>query len=122
MRALPLVILIGGAACGADSIVCTAESRPALIVFVQDSVSGLPLNAGTTVIARDGAYRDSVTNFVADSAYNTAGIFLANNRSGTYLITVRRAGYAEWQGVAVATASSACGPIATEVVARLQPQ
>jgi hypothetical protein len=118
---LLLVVAIIASACDSDAITCTDVPRPALLVHVEDSASGLPLNAGATVVARDGAYRDSVTRVVSDAASNAFGFTLANGRSGTYELTVRRDGYAEWRRTIVATTSDACGPTGTNVLARLQP-
>ena len=125
MRNLPKsgILAVGAiiaSACNADAIACVDVPRPALLVQVEDSASRLPLNAGATVVARDGAYRDSVTRLVSDAASNAFGFTLANGRSGTYELTVRREGYAEWRNTVVATASDACGPVGTNVLVRLQ--
>jgi hypothetical protein len=91
-------------------------------IAVQDSVTGAWIAGGTTVVARDGSYRDSVTNVIGTAAWDALSIAVAEGRAGIYDVTVRRAGYADWHRNGIRVSADDCGPRAVEVVARLQPK
>ena len=55
-------ILSGGIACSGASTspVCTQELRPALMVWVKDSLTNTGTASGASLIVREGTYKDSV--------------------------------------------------------------
>ena len=61
--ALAAAALVPLAACHTlpEDIVCPAIAEAAITVTAQDSVTGAVITPGTTVIAREGTYVDSVT-------------------------------------------------------------
>ncbi len=104
-------------ACDATSPVCTDISRPALQVFVRDSLSGSVVG-GALVVASEGSYRDSALTRAQDGA-----AFLANGRPGLYTIVVSGDQHLAWQSAtAVPVAAGSCGPAAVTVDALLQRQ
>ncbi len=104
-------------ACDATSPVCTDVSRPALQVFVRDSLSGSAV-AGATVVASEGTYRDSALTRAQDGA-----AFLASGRPGMYTVEVSGDQHHAWQSaMPVEVAAGSCGPTPVTVNALLQRQ
>ncbi|MCC6242955.1 MAG: hypothetical protein IT353_08945 [Gemmatimonadaceae bacterium] len=60
-----LAIAVVAAGCSEDPIAppafaCTAVAYPAVAVSVLDSITGLGISAGSTIVVRDGAFVDSL--------------------------------------------------------------
>ena len=111
---LPLLAL---AACELSGpVVCPAVVSAAFHVSAQDSISGANVLPGASVIARDGAYSDSV---VAPPIVTVQGV--GGNRPGTYTVTVRQTGYQVWSKSGLKVRDGECGVGTVEVVARLKP-
>jgi len=104
-KLVPTFIVLGTAAsCGDAPTGCTTIGEFAIYVDVYDKLDGTPAAFGALLIARDGEYADS-----------TAGVFpggvrigVAEERPGTYTITVRKAGYGDWQRNGVAVVQGRC--------------
>ncbi|MDQ6717850.1 MAG: carboxypeptidase-like regulatory domain-containing protein [Gemmatimonadota bacterium] len=94
-------------------------SEFAINVAVRDSLTGLPAARGTTVIARDGAYSDSVT--IPAAGFDQLLIGLAFNRIGTYSVTARKDGYVDWVKTGVQVTTGLCGIDGQLITARLRP-
>jgi hypothetical protein len=106
------------AACGAgigDPLVCTSDFRNGIAVTVRDSVTGAPTDAGTMVLAVDGAFRDST-----DVSFGSGLYRLVGERPGTYQLIVRHAGYRDWTRSGVQVTSNACHVNTTALTALLQ--
>ena len=114
-RVAAVLFAVGGCALFENDVVCTSQPRPALAVMVTDSVTGAVIG-GAAVIARDGAYRDSV------SSRSNGYAVLAQSRAGRYDIDVRAAGYREWHAIAVRVTTDDCGPVMVTVAARLRAE
>jgi hypothetical protein len=123
MRAsrLSLVSVLLVVACGwGDDDVCTLEGVFGIQVGVQDSASGAWIGQGSTIIAQDGAFRDSVT--VPTSFQNDQYVGITNERTGSYLVIVRYVGYWDWSRANVTVREGECGHVRpVELLARLQP-
>lgn len=118
---------LGGALLGCQSVAepargpCTADIRPAVDVRVVDSLSGAPLIGRTSLILLDGTFRDSMTTS-SDAATNyLRGTPLSYERAGTYVVRVRRSGYATWQRANVGVTADECHVQTVQIEARLQP-
>ena len=70
---------------------CTDEGRFAIVVRVQDSVTGEQITSTPTGILTDGEYRDTL--------YTPPNHVLhgGDNRLGTYDVEVRAEGYQVWK-------------------------
>lgn len=100
---------------------------PALAIKIQDVRTGGPVYE-VMVIARDGAYAD--TSWVAKDEHSEwSGAFLAENRAGTYDLTITHPAYHTWhrEGIRV-TWSSERNPFSNSrmpkqvhILAELQP-
>src|SRR5215210_6675103 len=112
--ALPLLALAGCSL--SDPVVCPTIVPQAFHVMAQDSVSGANVLPGASVVARDGAYADSV---VAPPIVTAMGV--GGNRPGTYTVTVRQSGYQVWSKSGLKVEDGACGVRTVDVTARLQP-
>ena len=97
---------------------CTDEQRPGVRVEVRDSISGASIVAGTTLLLVAGTYRDSVTapQAVPPGFTSIAG---AHERAGSYAVTVKKNGYADWHSTAVVRADE-CHVQTVSLLARLQ--
>ncbi len=116
-----LVLVVSGcrAITGGD-VACTDEARPGLAVTVRDSATGAAVPpAGTTVVAREGAYADTARYGTA--ALAGAVFSLAYERAGTYAVRVERAGYRAWERTGVRVAAGACHVRTAGLTAALQP-
>ena len=111
---LPLLAL---AACElSDPVVCPAIVPQAFDVMAQDSISGANVLPGASVVARDGAYSDSV---VAQPPVDVVGV--GGDRPGTYTMTVRQTGYQVWSKSGLKVEDGPCGVRTVDVIARLKP-
>ena len=120
---------LGGALVACESVeepadagaICSTEVRPAIEVRVVDSLSGAPLNGATSLILLDGTFRDSVRT-PSDAATNyLRGTAASAERAGTYLVRVRRSGYATWERVNVRVTADVCHVQTVELEVRLRP-
>jgi hypothetical protein len=68
------------------------------------------------VVLRNATYSDSV---VAPPLVSVVGV--GGNRTGTFTLTVRQAGYQAWTKPGVKVERGACGARTAEVTARLRP-
>lgn len=101
---------------------CTEEFRYGLNVTVVDSVTNAP-PASATLIARDGAYVDSVgpqTTFIVGEQGPILLVSAAGEREGTYDLTVRSPGYLAWTRAGVQVTGDECHVNPVALTARLQ--
>ncbi|HRI84042.1 MAG TPA: hypothetical protein PK536_01205 [Ignavibacteria bacterium] len=98
-----------------NNIVCTAEARAGLNVFVTDHATNLPLVSGVLVTVKDGTYTDTLMNF-----QGTDGFAGAWERPGNYVITVVCAGYLTFVSDTVIVESDVCHVIPQTVYAQLR--
>jgi hypothetical protein len=97
---------------------CTEEARPGLMISLSDSTVPNFFDFGeVTVVAVDGAYRDSA--FVADYNASSGPVALAYERAGVYTATVRAEGYQPWIREGIEVMRDACHVITVPVFARL---
>jgi hypothetical protein len=109
------VLLLGGTT-GACSTKCFAVAIPALRIQVVDSITNGTIGAGeVTVVAIDGAFRDSMT-----VSGHTSRVLMATERGGTYRVEARAPGYKLWVREEVIVTEDDCHPHPVDLVARLQ--
>jgi hypothetical protein len=118
--------LLAGLGCvgtlGPD-LVCTTESRPAVIVEIRDAGTGAPLAYDARGVVRDGAYADSLRPAMSSTSdprtlYSRAA---AHERAGTYAIEVVHPDYATWTTTGVRVAMGSCHVKTVTVQAKLSP-
>lgn len=119
------VLVAGSIACAnsSDPIACTEEARSALAVLVYHGFTDVGIAEGATLVLRDGTFADSVTSPLGFSG-SAAGPLITPNtyeRAGTYAVTVRRAGYSQWDTVGVRVTEDVCHVNTLTLTARLQP-
>lgn len=121
---LGAAVVVAGVACNSPtSVVCPNVPRAlqfALTVYVKDSVTTLPGARGATLIARDGAFQDSVT--IPLASFDELPVELAGSRAGTYSVTVRKNGYLDWTKNGVVVSNAGCGIDPVTLTAKLQPR
>jgi hypothetical protein len=114
---LVLVLSAGAAACdrftGSE---CTLDLRPALAVEVRDSVTSAAAGQGARLIATDGVYADT-----AQFEGPFGGPYrLADERAGTYTVTVEQEGYRLWSRSGIRVTRDECHVRTVSLTARLQ--
>ncbi len=99
-------------ACGDPlEIDCPAKLNPAVIVHVQDSITGEPRWFGATGAVQDGDYSEPlVTTGSVEDSLTMRPMFTESGRPGTYVVTMVQDGYETWvrQGVEVSLSSGPC--------------
>ncbi len=89
--------------CSEDTdILCTAEARAGLNVYVKDFSTNQPLSEGVMVTAKDGTYTDTLMNFQGNAF---AGAW---ERPGKYLITAECSGYITYVSDTVKVEADVC--------------
>jgi hypothetical protein len=93
---------------------CTTDARPGLIVEVRDSLSGQSVIDGSTLLIVSGTYQEQETIPAIGTAFA-----VAYERPGTYEVTVRKVGYADWRTVA-SVREDDCHVRTVRLIARLR--
>ncbi len=114
INSIAVFIKLGGCS-EENSIVCTAEARAGLNVYVTDFTTNQPLTNGVLVTAKDGSYTDTLMNF-----QGTDGFAGAWERPGIYVITVACAGYVTYVSDSVKVESDVCHVIPQTVYTQLR--
>lgn len=115
-------ILIGALACSASiSPVCTQEARPALTVYVKDSLTNAGTASGASLVVREGSYEDSVAAPDGRPDLDNSPLSAAAERAGTYQVTVTKNGYATWVKSNVRVTKNLCHVNTVTLTALLQP-
>ncbi len=71
-----------------DPIFCTEEARPGLEITVKDASDSAFLVEGVEVVITDGDYKETLESFTGSNTF-----FGAYERTGTYIVTVRKTNY-----------------------------
>jgi hypothetical protein len=115
-------VFIGAVACsGSTSPVCTLEFRPAVVVYVKDSLTKAGIASGASLVVCEGSYQDSVAAPASRPDLDNSALAAAGERSGTYQVTVLKPGYAAWLQSNVRVISNECHVNTVNLTALLQP-
>ena len=101
--------------------VCSLELVYGISVTVEDSLTGVPSAAGAQLIARDGAYADTVTVPASAADADRTALQAAGERPGLYTVTVTKAGFLPWERRNVFVTAGECHVRTVHLTARLQP-
>lgn len=106
-----------------ETMACNREARPAIGVYVRDSLSGQLIGSGATVIFVDGSFVDSTMVPAGDPLWDPHPITTQRTfeRPGRYQVTVRRAGYSTWVQSNVVVVRGECHVETVLLTARLVP-
>lgn len=100
-------------------VVCPGVVPPSVNVTVLDSISGANVTPGATLVLRNATIADSVVVPTAPPGLTSMGV--GEDRTGTFTLTVRQAGYRPWTRANVAVERGRCGALTVSVTARLTP-
>lgn len=119
---LVLSVLAFGACDALDSqpVYCTGNFVWGLQVTVQDSATGAPSASGAQLIARDGVYADTSSFPPNRPDLDNQPLVGAGEREGTYTVTVRKAGFIDWERPNVVVAADECHVRPVALTARLK--
>jgi len=115
--ALPVVLGLVGCGEISDPVFCPAIVPISVRVTVQDSVSGGNVTPGSTLVLRNATSVDSV---VAPSEPTLTAMGVGEGRTGTFTLTIRRAGYQAWTKTDLKVEDGQCGAETVDVTARLR--
>ncbi len=101
-----------------DSIACTQEARAGLNVTVKDASTNNYLGIGTTVLATDGNYSETL-EYMEGIVASFVGAW---EREGNYILTVSAEGYATYVSETIIVTSDECHVIPQQIEVLLQPE
>lgn len=104
-RALGLGAGLGLAGC-VDNLAICIDSGAAIVVQVNDAVTGTSLTDGARGVISDGTYSDSLRPEADGSRQVLAA---GAGRPGRYDVTVVHPGYQPWHASDIVVGSTACG-------------
>jgi hypothetical protein len=112
------------AACSSGSetaeVLCTLESRPAIVVTATESATGQPVRGFTATLSRTDGYLETQTASATDNIVALA--FEGRNRvDGTYDVKVTRSGYQDWLADDVFVAAGECHVETVALEAAMRP-
>lgn len=123
-RLVILTALLATAGCDlldSPGVICTANFVFGLEVAVEDSSTDAPAASGAQLIAQDGVWTDTVGFPSGRPDLDALPLVSAGERPGTYTVTVRKAGFRDWQRTGVLVTADECHVHPVELTARLQP-
>jgi hypothetical protein len=88
-----------------DPGICTTDVRPAIVVQVRDAATQAPAASGATGTLRDGSFGTVIR---PDPGENALGMRGAEERPGTYAVTVDKPGYQQWKQENVRVRDGSC--------------
>ena len=116
MRAVLASLLLALSACDMPGA-CTLEARFGMRAFLRDSVTGAAYTDSAVVVAREGAFADTLRTFgLSDSVW----MGLAE-RAGTYRLDVAAQGYQAWSRNDLRVTAGECHVQPIDVTVRLAP-
>ncbi len=115
---LILFILIVIGCNNIDDIACTLEARAGLNVTVKDAATNNYLGIGTTVLATDGNYSETL-QYKEGIIPTFSGAW---EREGNYILTVSAEGYATYVSENIIVTSDECHVIPQQIEVLLQPE
>ena len=99
-----------------DPIFCTQEVVPGLRIAVLDATNGQPLVENVAVRAIDGTYQETL-EFLPGLEHPFSG---ADERMGTYIITVTKSGYQTYTSPPIVVTRDVCHVITQSLTVNLQ--
>ncbi len=124
VRSLSFLLLssvVIAAGCHLDSFACTAHIQPGIIVTIIDSATGEPRAAQASGVAQVGSFTDSLRPYGYDGQpLAMISRHAADERPGTYTVTIHAPGYRDWQGPGLRVSPGECHVQTVSVDARLQ--
>lgn len=101
-----------------DDVACTLDARAGLNVTVKDASTNNYLGIGTTVVATDGNYSETL-QYIEGIIPTFAGAW---ERAGNYILTVSSEGYVTYVSETIAVTSDECHVIPQQFEVLLQPE
>ena len=105
--------------CGTEPA-CTEGAFPAIVVDIRDAFDGAPLAENARGAVQEGAFIDSLRPYGSFGNGVLATRAAAEERPGTYSVTVELDGYLLWQVDGVLVRPGTCSVETVELTANLQ--
>ncbi len=123
MRVLvPLVLFatISTSSCRTP-IDCTANIQPGIVVTIRDSATGEPRAQQAVGVVQQGGFTDQLVPYGYEGQPPVmVSRHAADERAGTYTVTIREVGYRAWERSGVRVDGGQCHVLTMTVDARLQ--
>jgi hypothetical protein len=124
-RVVPFLLVCASTGCVESTGIgaCTTEARASVSVLVRDDLTGAYIASGATLVLHDGSFADSTSFPAGAPAYDPLALATDNSfeRAGVYDVTVRRAGYFDWELQNVTVTQGRCHVRSVVLTARLTP-
>ena len=91
-----------------DTVVCTTQAVPAIVIEVFDKQTGEAISCGATAIITDGSFSETVENIDNDNCSDQSTLQGAHEREGVYDIIVSKENYQDWTASSVEVSASVC--------------
>ena len=89
-----------------DPVACTTDVRPAIVVQVRDAATQAPAASGATGVVTDGSSTFQLRP--GDLGENPLELHGADERPGTYTVTIDKPGYQQWKQERVRVRDGSC--------------
>lgn len=89
-----------------EPYVCTTSVEPGIVVQVRDAVTQAPAAFGATGVVSDGSFTAQLRQ--GQSGENALEMHGADERAGTYTVTVDKPGYQQWKQERVRVRNGRC--------------
>jgi hypothetical protein len=121
LAAAATVMLCGCGHATTGPMACTALAAPALSVSLVDSLTGATSGfRNVSLVARNGAYTDSVFEAVYPAEPFLGSVSVAYEHRGAYELTILADGYIPWFRSGIVVTGDVCHVRAVSVEAKLQ--
>jgi hypothetical protein len=124
MAGFALLVSLTTACSDPGGPICTAESRPALVIEVRDRVSNQFIPALARGVVQDGAFQDSLrlSGMTGDDPPVPVSYAAAFERRGVYTVSLQVDGYHRWDTSGIAVSRDECHVRTVGLSAALQPR
>ena len=113
---LLLLGILSGCDPSSGPVMCTRELRYGISMEVINATSRIPSAAGATMTLSEANYLESTVGIE-----DTAVLFGAPEREGTYTVSVARSGYHTWVQSHVVVTADECHVQTVSLTAQLEP-
>ena len=100
---------------------CTTSVEPGLIVHVVDGVTGAPAAHGASAWAIEDEYQEELRNPAPEDP-TAERLYGADEREGTYTVSVGKPGYQLWMREGVRVRGDGCHVRTVDLETRLVPE
>ncbi len=103
-----------------ESVVCTTEVVPALVISIIDKETKQPTACGATITIHDGDFSEQHKIVDDENCDDAMEVRAANERAGIYNIYIAKTGYVDWVKYDVQVTENTCHVETIKVKAEME--